>query len=144
MKHLAIVANVGHCDNEIDRAGVEMLAGAERIEIKPQVHEWRMPSGRSVLVLSEGRLMNLGNATGHPSFVMSNSFSNQVIAQIELWTKNDEYDNAVYRLAKHLDEKVARIHVEALGGTLTKLTKEQAEYIGVDVEGPYKPEHYRY
>jgi adenosylhomocysteinase len=101
-------------------------------------------SGKSIILLSEGRLLNLGNATGHPSFVMSNSFSNQVIAQIELWTKNDEYDNEVYRLPKHLDEKVARIHVEALGGKLTKLTKEQAEYIGVDVDGPYKADHYRY
>lgn len=119
-------------------------SGATRINIKPQVDEWQFDGGKSIIVLSEGRLLNLGNATGHPSFVMSNSFSNQVIAQIELWTKNDEYDNEVYRLAKHLDEKVARIHVEALGGELTKLTKEQAEYIGVDVEGPYKPDHYRY
>ena len=115
-----------------------------RINIKPQVDEFVFEDGHSIIVLSEGRLLNLGNATGHPSFVMSNSFSNQVIAQIELWTKNDEYDNEVYRLAKHLDEKVAKIHVEALGGTLTKLTKEQAEYISVDVDGPYKPEHYRY
>ena len=143
MKEQAILGNIGHFDNEIDMAALER-SGAKRINIKPQVDQWIFDDGKSIVVLSEGRLLNLGNATGHPSFVMSNSFSNQVIAQIELWTKNDEYDNAVYRLAKHLDEKVARIHVEALGGTLTKLSKEQAEYIGVDVEGPYKPEHYRY
>ncbi|AQT81238.1 adenosylhomocysteinase [Mycolicibacterium litorale] len=144
MKDKAILGNIGHFDNEIDMAALER-SGATRINIKPQVDEWVFGAdGKSIIVLSEGRLLNLGNATGHPSFVMSNSFSNQVIAQIELWTKNDEYDNEVYRLAKHLDEKVARIHVEALGGTLTKLTKDQAEYIGVDVEGPYKPEHYRY
>jgi adenosylhomocysteinase len=143
MKHQAILGNIGHFDDEIQMAALER-SGAKRLNIKPQVDEWAFDDGKSIIVLSEGRLLNLGNATGHPSFVMSNSFSNQVIAQIELWTKNDEYDNAVYRLAKHLDEKVARIHVEALGGTLTKLTKEQAEYIGVDVEGPYKPEHYRY
>ncbi|MBB3602517.1 adenosylhomocysteinase [Mycolicibacterium sp. BK556] len=144
MKDKAILGNIGHFDNEIDMAALER-SGAVRINIKPQVDEWVFgDDGKSIIVLSEGRLLNLGNATGHPSFVMSNSFSNQVIAQIELWTKNDEYDNEVYRLAKHLDEKVARIHVEALGGTLTKLTKDQAEYIGVDVEGPYKPEHYRY
>jgi adenosylhomocysteinase len=143
MKHQAILGNIGHFDNEIDMAGLER-SGAKRITVKPQVDQWIFENGKSIIVLSEGRLLNLGNATGHPSFVMSNSFSNQVIAQIELWTKNDEYDNEVYRLPKHLDEKVARIHVEALGGTLTKLTKEQAEYINVDVEGPYKPEHYRY
>src|SRR5690349_6439565 len=143
MKHQAILGNIGHFDDEIQMAALEK-SGAKRLNIKPQVDQWTFDDGKSIIVLSEGRLLNLGNATGHPSFVMSNSFSNQVIAQIELWTKNDEYDNAVYRLAKHLDEKVARIHVEALGGTLTKLTKEQAEYIGVDVEGPYKPEHYRY
>ncbi len=143
MKDKAILGNIGHFDNEIDMAALES-SGATRINIKPQVDEWAFDSGRSIIVLSEGRLLNLGNATGHPSFVMSNSFANQVIAQIELWTKNDEYDNAVYRLPKHLDEKVARIHVEALGATLTKLSKDQAEYIGVDVEGPYKPEHYRY
>nr|WP_090281622.1 adenosylhomocysteinase [Mycolicibacterium komanii]CRL78264.1 S-adenosyl-L-homocysteine hydrolase [Mycolicibacterium komanii] len=143
MKDQAILGNIGHFDNEIDIAALER-SGAKRLNIKPQVDQWIFDDGKSIVVLSEGRLLNLGNATGHPSFVMSNSFSNQVIAQIELWTKNDEYDNAVYRLAKHLDEKVARIHVEALGGQLTKLTKEQAEYIGVDVEGPYKPEHYRY
>ena len=144
MKNLAVLGNIGHFDNEIDMAGLESAPGMTRINIKPQVDQWVFPDGKSILVLSEGRLLNLGNATGHPSFVMSNSFANQVIAQIELWTKNNEYDNEVYRLPKHLDEKVARIHVEALGGSLTKLTKEQAEYIGVDVEGPYKPEHYRY
>ncbi len=143
MKEQAILGNIGHFDNEIDMAALER-SGAKRINIKPQVDQWIFDDGKSIVVLSEGRLLNLGNATGHPSFVMSNSFSNQVIAQIELWTKNDQYNNAVYRLAKHLDEKVARIHVEALGGTLTKLSKDQAEYIGVDVEGPYKPEHYRY
>ncbi|MCP2274805.1 adenosylhomocysteinase [Nocardia amikacinitolerans] len=144
MKDQAILGNIGHFDNEIDMAALER-SGATRLNIKPQVDQWTFgDSGKSIIVLSEGRLLNLGNATGHPSFVMSNSFSNQVIAQIELWTKPDEYDNEVYRLPKHLDEKVARIHVEALGGTLTKLTKDQAEYIGVDVEGPYKPDHYRY
>jgi adenosylhomocysteinase len=143
MKDQAILGNIGHFDDEIQIAALER-SGAKRLNIKPQVDQWIFDDGKSIIVLSEGRLLNLGNATGHPSFVMSNSFSNQVIAQIELWTKNDEYDNAVYRLAKHLDEKVARIHVEALGGSLTKLTKEQAEYINVDVEGPYKPEHYRY
>jgi len=144
MKHQAIVANVGHFDNEIDIAGLEKLAGAERVEIKPQVHEWRLPSGRSVLVLSEGRLMNLGNATGHPSFVMSNSFSNQVLAQLELFTRTDAYPVGVYVLPKVLDEKVARLHLEALGVELTELTPEQAAYIGVPVEGPYKVDHYRY
>src|SRR5262245_2996903 len=143
MKDQAILGNIGHFDDEIQIAALER-SGAKRLNIKPQVDQWTFDDGKSIIVLSEGRLLNLGTATGHPSFVMSNSFSNQVIAQIELWTKNDEYDNAVYRLAKHLDEKVARIHVQALGGTLTRLTKEQAEYINVDVEGPYKPEHYRY
>jgi adenosylhomocysteinase len=144
MKDKSILGNIGHFDNEIEMARLERDPAIRRINIKPQVDEWIFPDGHSIIVLSEGRLLNLGNATGHPSFVMSNSFSNQVIAQIELWTKNDEYDNEVYRLPKHLDEKVAKIHVEALGGTLTKLSKDQAEYIGVDVEGPYKPEHYRY
>ncbi|MBM7366171.1 adenosylhomocysteinase [Gordonia hydrophobica] len=144
MKNQAVLGNIGHFDNEIDMAGLEAAEGMTRINIKPQVDQWVFPDGHSIIVLSEGRLLNLGNATGHPSFVMSNSFANQVIAQIELWTKGDEYDNEVYRLPKHLDEKVARIHVEALGGQLTKLSKDQAEYIGVDVEGPYKPEHYRY
>jgi adenosylhomocysteinase len=144
MKHQAIVGNIGHFDNEIDMAGLARFPGIRRINIKPQVDEWVFPDGHSILVLSEGRLLNLGNATGHPSFVMSNSFSNQVIAQVELFTKHQEYDKEVYRLPKVLDEKVARIHLEALGGKLTKLTKDQAEYIDVDVEGPYKPEHYRY
>lgn len=144
LKHLAVVANVGHFDNEIDMAGLESLPGAERVEIKPQVHEWRLPTGRSVLVLSEGRLMNLGNATGHPSFVMSNSFTNQVLAQIELWTRPEVYPVGVYVLPKHLDEKVARLHLDALGVELTELTPEQAAYIGVPVEGPYKVDHYRY
>ncbi|KKZ68949.1 adenosylhomocysteinase, partial [Streptomyces showdoensis] len=144
MKHQAILGNVGHFDNELDMAGLQRYPGIRKNNIKPQVDEWVFPSGRTIIVLSEGRLMNLGNATGHPSFVMSNSFSNQVIAQIELFTKFKEYDNEVYRLPKVLDEKVARIHIEALGGELTKLTKEQAEYIDVDVEGPFKPEHYRY
>jgi adenosylhomocysteinase len=143
MKHQAILGNIGHFDNEIDMAGLAR-SGASRIEIKPRVDEWRFADGHTVIVLSEGRLLNLGNATGHPSFVMSASFSNQVIAQIELFTKPDEWDREVYRLPKHLDEKVAKIHVEALGGELTKLTKDQAEYIGVDVEGPFKPDHYRY
>ncbi|MDG3012996.1 adenosylhomocysteinase [Speluncibacter jeojiensis] len=144
MKDQAILGNIGHFDNEIDMAALER-SGAVRLNIKPQVDQWTFgDSGKSIIVLSEGRLLNLGNATGHPSFVMSNSFSNQTIAQIELFTKPDEYDNEVYRLPKILDEKVARIHVEALGGSLTKLSKDQAEYIGVDVEGPYKPEHYRY
>ncbi len=144
MKHQAIVANVGHFDNEIDMAGLARVPGIRKLNIKPQVDEWVFPDGHSIIVLSEGRLMNLGNATGHPSFVMSNSFSNQVIAQVELFTKHEEYNKDVYRLPKILDEKVAKIHVLALGGELTKLTKDQAEYIGVDVEGPFKPEHYRY
>ncbi|GAA3244675.1 adenosylhomocysteinase [Pseudonocardia petroleophila] len=144
MKHQAIVANVGHFDNEIDVAGLGRIPGIIKINIKPQVDEWVFPDGHSIILLSEGRLMNLGNATGHPSFVMSNSFANQVIAQVELFTKHEEYNNDVYRLPKHLDEKVAKIHVLALGGELTKLSKDQAEYIGVDVEGPFKPEHYRY
>lgn len=144
MKNLAIVANVGHFDNEIDMAGLERIAGAEKVEIKPQVHEWRLPNGRAVLVLSEGRLMNLGNATGHPSFVMSNSFTNQVLAQIELFTRREEYPLGVYVLPKKLDEKVARLHLEALGVELTELSTDQASYIGVPVEGPYKVDHYRY
>ncbi len=144
LKHLAIVANVGHFDNEIDMAGLESLAGAESVEIKPQVHEWRLPSGRSVLVLSEGRLMNLGNATGHPSFVMSASFTNQVLAQLELFTNTAAYPIGVYTLPKALDEKVARLHLAALGVELTELTPEQAHYIGVPVDGPYKLDQYRY
>ena len=144
MKHMAIVSNVGHFDNEIDMASLESLSGAEAIEIKPQVHEWRLPSGRSILVLSEGRLMNLGNATGHPSFVMSASFTNQVLAQIELHVRNENYPIGVYVLPKELDEKVARLHLDALGVKLTKLTPSQAAYIGVPVDGPYKVDHYRY
>jgi adenosylhomocysteinase len=144
MKHNAIVGNVGHFDNEIDIAGLTATPGIRRITIKPQVDEWAFPDGHSIIVLSEGRLLNLGNATGHPSFVMSNSFANQTIAQLELFTKQGEYANEVYTLPKHLDEKVARLHLDALGVKLTKLTKEQAEYIGVDVEGPFKADHYRY
>jgi adenosylhomocysteinase len=144
MKHQAIVGNIGHFDNEIDIAGLGAVEGIERIEIKPQVHEWRFPDGHSVIVLSEGRLLNLGNATGHPSFVMSNSFTNQVIAQIELFTRSDEYETAVHVLPKHLDEKVARLHLEALGVELTDLSAEQAAYLGIPVEGPYKPNEYRY
>jgi adenosylhomocysteinase len=144
MKHQAIVGNIGHFDNEIDMAGLEKLEGIQKINIKPQVDEWVFPDGHSILVLSEGRLLNLGNATGHPSFVMSNSFTNQTIAQIELFTKNDEYEKQVYVLPKHLDEKVARLHLDALGVKLTELSDEQAAYIGVPVEGPYKPDAYRY
>ncbi|RFA08456.1 adenosylhomocysteinase [Subtercola boreus] len=144
MKNLAIVSNVGHFDDEIDIAGLERVAGAEKVEIKPQVHEWRLPNGRSVLVLSEGRLMNLGNATGHPSFVMSNSFTNQVLAQIELFGSPENYPVGVYVLPKILDEKVARLHLDALGVELTVLTPSQAAYIGVPVDGPYKVDHYRY
>ena len=144
MKHNAIVGNVGHFDDEIDMAGLARVPGIEKVEIKPQVHEWTFPDGHAIIVLSEGRLLNLGNATGHPSFVMSNSFTNQTMAQIELYTKQGEYDKQVYVLPKHLDEKVARLHLEALGVQLTELTKEQAEYLGVDVEGPFKSDHYRY
>ncbi len=144
MKHLAVVANVGHFDDEIDMAGIAKIEGAEKVEIKPQVHEWRLPNGRSVLILSEGRLMNLGNATGHPSFVMSNSFSNQVLAQIELFSKPELFPLGVHILPKSLDEKVAHLHLAALGVELTKLTEEQAKYIGVSPNGPFKVEHYRY
>jgi adenosylhomocysteinase len=144
MKHLAVVGNVGHFDDEIDMAGLAAVPGVERIEIKPQVHEWRLPTGRSILVLSEGRLLNLGNATGHPSFVMSASFTNQVLAQIELFAHGDAYPLGVHVLPKALDEKVARLHLAALGVELTVLTDEQASYIGVPVEGPYKLDHYRY
>ena len=144
MKHQAIVGNIGHFDNEIDMAGLARLPGIERVNIKPQVDEWRFSDGHSIIVLSEGRLLNLGNATGHPSFVMSNSFTNQTIAQVELFSKNDEYEKKVYVLPKHLDEKVARLHLDALGAKLTELTPEQAAYIGVPVEGPYKSDHYRY
>jgi adenosylhomocysteinase len=144
MKHQAIVGNIGHFDNEIDIAGLEKIKGIERINIKPQVDEWRFSDGHSIIVLSEGRLLNLGNATGHPSFVMSNSFTNQVIAQIELFGKSDSYEKAVHVLPKHLDEKVARLHLDALGVELTELSPEQAAYIGVPAEGPFKSDHYRY
>ncbi|MFI7643710.1 adenosylhomocysteinase [Nonomuraea sp. NPDC049400] len=144
MKHQAIVSNIGHFDNEIDMAGLAKLPGIEKRNIKPQVDEWVFADGHSIIVLAEGRLMNLGCATGHPSFVMSNSFTNQVIAQIELFAKTSEYPIGVYTLPKHLDEKVARLHLDALGVKLTELTKEQAAYIGVHVEGPYKSDHYRY
>jgi adenosylhomocysteinase len=144
MKHQAIVGNIGHFDNEIDVAGLAQTPGIQRVNIKPQVDEWVFPDGHAIILLSEGRLLNLGNATGHPSFVMSNSFTNQTIAQIELFGKNDEYENKVYVLPKHLDEKVARLHLNALGARLTELTPEQAAYIGVPVDGPYKPDHYRY
>ena len=144
MKHQAIVGNIGHFDNEIDIAGLQQYPGIKRRNIKPQVDEWIFPDGHSIIMLSEGRLLNLGNATGHPSFVMSNSFTNQVLAQIELFTKLDQYPLGVYVLPKHLDEMVARLHLDALGVGLTELTKQQAEYLGVDVAGPYKPEHYRY
>ncbi|MFI7660026.1 adenosylhomocysteinase [Micromonospora parva] len=144
MKHQAIVGNIGHFDNEIDMAGLAKRGDVERITVKPQVDEWRFADGHSVIVLSEGRLLNLGNATGHPSFVMSNSFANQTIAQIELFTRTDQYPVGVHTLPKHLDEKVARLHLAALGVRLTELTKEQANYLGVPVEGPYKPDHYRY
>ncbi len=144
MKHQAIVGNIGHFDNEIDMAGLAKVPGIVKDEVKPQVHTWTFPDGKSIIVLSEGRLLNLGNATGHPSFVMSNSFANQTIAQIELYTKPEAYPIGVYVLPKHLDEKVARLHLDALGARLTTLRPEQAAYIGVPVEGPYKPDHYRY
>jgi len=146
MKHNAIVGNIGHFDNEIEMAALEE-SDAERINVKPQVDEWKFPDGHAIIVLSEGRLLNLGNATGHPSFVMSNSFTNQVIAQIELFGKReDKYggEPQVYVLPKHLDEKVARLHLAALGVDLTAMTPEQSAYLGVPVEGPYKPDHYRY
>ena len=149
MKHQAIVGNIGHFDNEIDMAGLAKWPGIRHLNIKPQVDEWTFPgeegrAGHGIIVLSEGRLLNLGNATGHPSFVMSNSFTNQVIAQVELFTRTDEYPLGVHTLPKHLDEKVARLHLDALGVRLSQLTKEQADYIGVPVDGPYKPEQYRY
>jgi adenosylhomocysteinase len=144
MKHQAIVGNIGHFDDEIDMAGLERVPGIERTEIKPQVHEWTFPDGHGVIVLSEGRLLNLGNATGHPSFVMSNSFTNQVLAQIELFTKAADYPVGVYTLSKELDEMVARLHLPALGVRLTELTQQQADYLGVPVGGPYKSDHYRY
>jgi adenosylhomocysteinase len=144
MKHQAIVGNIGHFDNEIDMAGLAQYPGIIRRTIKPQVDEWVFPDGHSIIVLSEGRLLNLGNATGHPSFVMSNSFTNQVLAQIELFTKGEQYELGVHVLPKHLDEKVARLHLDALGVRLTELTKPQADYLGVDVSGPYKSDQYRY
>ena len=144
MKHQAIVGNIGHFDNEIDMAGLESRTDVTRVEVKPQVHEWRFDDGHCILILSEGRLLNLGNATGHPSFVMSNSFTNQVLAQIELFTKPEEYPVGVYVLPKHLDEEVARLHLAALGVELTTLSQAQADYIGVPVEGPFKPDTYRY
>jgi adenosylhomocysteinase len=144
MKHQAIVGNIGHFDNEIDMAGLAAIPGIKRNNVKPQVDEWVFPDGHTIIVLSEGRLLNLGNATGHPSFVMSNSFTNQVLAQIEIFTKPEQYPVGVYTLPKHLDEKVARLHLDALGVKLTVLSKDQADYIGVPVEGPYKPDLYRY
>jgi adenosylhomocysteinase len=144
MKHQAILGNIGHFDNEIDIAGLANLAGVKRENIKPQVDKWIMPNGRAIILLSEGRLLNLGNATGHPSFVMSNSFTNQTMAQIELFVNNANYEKKVYVLPKHLDEKVARLHLDALGVKLTTLSKQQADYIGVPVEGPFKPDSYRY
>ncbi len=149
MKHNAIVGNIGHFDNEIDMAGVAKLDGIERINIKPQVDEWKFADApgikaHSIIVLAEGRLLNLGCATGHPSFVMSNSFTNQVLAQIELHTKNSNYEKKVYTLPKKLDEEVARLHLDKLGAKLTTLSAEQAEYLGLPIEGPYKPETYRY
>jgi len=144
MKDKAIVGNIGHFDNEIQMEKLEQTPGVERIKVKPQVDEWKFPDGHSIIVLAEGRLLNLGCATGHPSFVMSNSFTNQVLAQMELHNDHEKYENKVYTLPKHLDEEVARLHLDKLGAKLTKLTKEQADYIGVPIEGPYKPEHYRY
>jgi adenosylhomocysteinase len=144
MKHQAIVGNIGHFDNEIDMAGLARTPGIVKDNIKPQVDQWIFPDGHGIIVLSEGRLLNLGNATGHPSFVMSNSFSNQVLAQIELFTQHDKYQNQVYLLPKHLDEKIARVHVEALGAHLTTMSPEQAAYVNVPVEGPYKSDRYRY
>jgi adenosylhomocysteinase len=144
LKHQAILGNIGHFDNELDMAGLAAYPGITRKTVKPQVDLWTFPDGKSIIVLSEGRLMNLGNATGHPSFVMSNSFTNQVLAQIELFTKTDQYPTDVYTLPKHLDEEVARLHLHALGVSLTQLTDEQAKYLGVPVEGPFKPDHYRY
>jgi adenosylhomocysteinase len=144
MKHNAIVGNIGHFDNEIDMAGLEKPGVAERKNVKPQVDLWTFDNGKAIIILSEGRLMNLGNATGHPSFVMSNSFTNQVLAQIEIFTKTEEYPTGVYVLPKHLDEEVARLHLGALGVNLTELSADQADYLGIPVGGPYKSEHYRY
>jgi adenosylhomocysteinase len=144
MKNQAIVCNIGHFDNEIDMAGLGKLPGIKKENIKPQVDKWVFADGHCILVLAEGRLVNLGCATGHPSFVMSNSFTNQVMAQVELFTNTSNYEKKVYVLPKYLDEKVARLHLGQLGAKLTKLTSEQAAYIGVSVDGPYKPEQYRY
>jgi adenosylhomocysteinase len=145
MKHQAIVGNIGHFDNEIDMAGLQRIEGIERVNIKPQVDEWRFADGHTIIVLSEGRLLNLGNATGHPSFVMSNSFTNQVLAQLELFGDSiGQYETRVYTLSKQLDEKVARLHLDALGVRLTELTPDQASYLGIPVNGPYKADHYRY
>jgi adenosylhomocysteinase len=144
MKDKAIVGNIGHFDNEIDMAGLKKVKGIRTVNIKPQYDEWIFPDGHSVLILAEGRLLNLGCATGHPSFVMSASFSNQVLAQIELHQNADSYEKKVYVLPKHLDEKVARLHLDKLGAKLTELTPDQASYIGVKADGPYKAEHYRY
>jgi adenosylhomocysteinase len=144
MKDKAIVGNIGHFDNEIDMAGLKKIPGIAKVNIKPQYDEWIFPDGHSVLVLAEGRLLNLGCATGHPSFVMSASFTNQVLAQIELTARTEQYGNEVYVLPKHLDEEVARLHLDHLGVKLTRLTPKQAEYLGVPIEGPYKPDHYRY
>jgi adenosylhomocysteinase len=144
LKHQAILGNIGHFDNELDMAGLEATPGITRKTVKPQVDLWTFPDGKSIIVLSEGRLMNLGNATGHPSFVMSNSFTNQVLAQIELYTKTDDYPTDVYVLPKHLDEEVARLHLAALGVSLTTLSDEQAKYLGIPTGGPFKSEHYRY
>jgi adenosylhomocysteinase len=144
MKDKAIVGNIGHFDNEIDMAGLAKVKGIQRINIKPQYDEWKFPDGHSVMVLAEGRLLNLGCATGHPSFVMSASFSNQTIAQLELYSNRSKYENKVYILPKKLDEEVARLHLEKIGVKLTTLSNEQAAYLGVPVAGPYKPEHYRY
>jgi len=144
MKHNAIIGNIGHFDNEIDMVGLQKLKGVKKINIKPQVDEWAFPDGHSIIVLAEGRLLNLGCATGHPSFVMSNSFTNQVMAQVELFTNTKNYDKAVYTLPKHLDEKVARLHLKKLGVKLTTLSEDQAKYLGISAQGPYKPNHYRY
>jgi adenosylhomocysteinase len=144
MKDKAIVGNIGHFDNEIDMAGLAKVPGVKKVNIKPQYDEWVFPDGHSILILAEGRLLNLGCATGHPSFVMSASFTNQVLAQLELWQHQGKYEKRVYMLPKHLDEEVARLHLGKLGVKLTRLTPRQAEYIGVEVDGPYKPDHYRY
>src|ERR1044071_9115857 len=144
MKDQAIVCNIGHFDNEIQVERLNTLKGVKRINVKPQYDAYTLPNGRTIYMLAEGRLVNLGCATGHPSFVMSNSFTNQTLAQIDLWKNKDTYAIGVYRLPKHLDEEVARLHLEKIGAKLTKLTKSQAEYLGVPVDGPYKPEHYRY